>query len=81
MRVQTSIKLYNGKEVTQFLKPRVIWQKYRKFFKSLNGKEYRKVFKSSRKNGKDYSKVVKMAQSTAKQVTLGMAGLAITAKF
>ena len=30
----------------------VIWQKYRKFFKSLNGKEYRKVFKSSRKNGK-----------------------------
>jgi len=52
MRVQTSIKLYNGKEVTQFLKPRVIWQKYRKFFKSLNGKEYRKVFKSSRKNGK-----------------------------
>lgn len=44
-------------------------------------KEHRKAFKSSRKNGKDYSKVVKMAQSTAKQVTLGMAGLAITAKF
>jgi len=37
-------------------------------------KEHRKAFKSSSKNGKDYSKVVKMAQSTAKQVTLGMAG-------